>query len=708
MNNPTRRLLLSSTLLVATATCSQAAPAKNPLTVKVLPMIISNSTRALSQYRRDDAAPGQLTRVLLNAAHVAAQPVSPNVFGNFVENLGTVIYDTLWADALHNPNLEKIDAPDREPQWWDQTGAASWQESGGYLSPRCVRLSGPDGTLSQRVFLPAYGTRAYTLTLYGRAVGAAGQITAALRVGGEKDGGFQAGEEKAGAAVVSTSLPLAGTEWRKQTIHWNLPVNALAKGQAARLVFSHTGDGGAIDIDQISLFPDDAVDNFDPDTLKAAQAWHIPILRFAGNYSSGYHWRDGVGPPESRPTFRNVAWNGVDSHQFGTDEFLSLCRHLGATPQIGVNAGNGTAEEAAAWVHYCNDSSPTHKSGRVPVWEIGNELYGNWQIGHTDAPGNAARFVQFRDAMLKADPTIKILATGKGDEFRPDGVARDLQWNEAVLRAAVASGGQAPDYLSLHPLVPYGGLGNQPYADRFESAMSHPAFLDGTLLPQLTRLITDIEGPAARTRIAPTEWGIIVGGDHWQESPNHNAASGAIFNALTLNTFLRNGDWVTLANMTALFHGGCIKKSNGVVYVDPQYYTSQLYAAARPHTPIETVWTGPGRDVPQRDFLPAVPDVPDVDVFSALTADKSHLCVFLVNRTLSDTRPVHLDIAGFTATRASATLLTSSDPQATNAWDRPDAVSPQPFALSRPAASGKGWDMSLPPHALFVALFAHR
>ena len=595
--------------------------------------------------------------------------------------------------------------PIRSRSGGTQTGAVSWQEAGGFQSPRCVRLSGPDGTFSQRVFLPAYRTRAYTLTLYVRAPGAAGRITAAVRAGGEQDGGFQAGEEKVGKDVALADMQVAGTDWHKQTLHWTLPANALMKGQAARFVITHTG-GGAVDVDQISLFPDDAVDNFDPDTLKAAQAWHIPILRFAGNYSSGYHWRDGVGPRESRPTVRNVAWHGVDSHQFGTDDFLNLCHLLGATPQIGVNAGNGTPEEAAAWVHYCNDITPTNKTRRVPVWEIGNELYGGWQIGHTDAPGNAARFVQFRDAMLKADPGIKILATGQGDEFLPDGIARQNEWNGDVLRAAIADGGQAPDYLSIHPLVPFGGLGGKPYADQYEAAMSHPAFMDGTLLPGMVRQITEIEGQAARTRIAPTEWGIIIGGDHWRESPNHNVTAGAIFNALSLNTFLRNGDWVTLANMTALLHGGCIKKDRGVVYVDPQYYTSQLYAAAKPHTPIETDWAGPARDVPQYGFLPAVSDVPDVDVFSALTADKSHLCVFLVNRTLNDPRLVHLDVNAFPASKASATLLTAPDPQADNAWNRPDAVRPQPFPLPPLAAPGKGYSLTLPPHALVVLTFA--
>jgi alpha-N-arabinofuranosidase len=438
----------------------------------------------------------------------------------------------------------------------------------------------------------------------------------------------------------------------------------------------------------------------DPDTLRAAQAWHIPMLRFSGNYSSGYHWRDGVGPHEARPTVRNVAWGGVDTHRFGTDELLDLAHKLGAATQIGVNAGNGTPEEAAAWVRYCND--PTE---RVSLWEIGNELYGGWQIGHTDAAGNAERFVRFRDAMRQADPHIEIMATGKGDEFNPDGVARDTAWNEAVLHAAVANGGPAPDYLTLHPLVPLpGGLGNLPYAEVYESAMAHPAFLDQTLIPDVIQSITSIEGPDAKTKIAPTEWGLILGGDGWERVPNHNVLSGAIYSALTLNTFLRHGDWVTLANATALFHGGCIQKDHGVVYVNPQYYTSQLYAAAHPRTPVQTDWTGPGRDVPQRGFLPAATNVSDVDVFSALTADNAHLVAFVVNRHLNEARPIALNLTGFPASAVTATVLTSPDPQAINGWYFPDNVRPQPFPI--PAHPGqKALTATLPPHSVVVFTF---
>ncbi|MBV9867383.1 MAG: hypothetical protein JO316_18655 [Abitibacteriaceae bacterium] len=649
-----------------------------------------SATRQLFNYHRDDATAGHITNIQINAAHTATAPVQQNVFGNFLEHLGGVVYEGVWAEVLLNPNLERIEPQETAPQSWDFNGAATWQDNG-YLSPRCVRLSGTDGTLSQRVFLPTHRIRNYSFSFYTRVPNGSGQITLVLH----------AGDDLSGPVVQTTALTVTGATWQLQKVHWSLPARGLNKGEPARLAIRHTG-GSDVDVDQIEIFPDDAVHGLDPDVLRAARAWHIPILRLAGNFSSGYHWQQGVGLHVARPTLRNPAWGGAETNHFGTDEFLEFSRQVGAVPQIAVNAGNGTAEEAAAWVHYCND-----RSFQVPIWEIGNELYGGWQIGHTDAAGNAERFVRFRDAMLQADRRIKIIATGKGDEFLPDGVGRDLAWNEAVLRAAMANGGQIPDYISIHPLVGLSGpFQGTSYAETYESAMAHPAFLDQTLLPALAQQIINIEGPQIRTRIAPTEWGIIIGGDRWAEGPNHDVLAGAIFNALTLNAFLRHSDWVTLANMTALMHGGGIKKPNGVVMVDPQYYTQQLYALAAPRIPVETTWSGPGRDVPARSFLPAASNVPDVDVFSALSADRSRLTAFLVNRNLTETRPIRLNVNGFNGHRVSATILTAPDIQARNTWEHPDTVAPHAFPV--PAASTLNTTpIMLPPHSLVVLTVQH-
>lgn len=641
----------------------------------------------LFRYHREDAAPDGLTSIRLNAGRLAAAPVQPLVFSNFLEHIGGVIQGGLWADALGNPNLEKIEDSDTMPPWWDTVGSTLWAERG-YLSPRCVRLMEGKGVLSQRVFLPVQRVRAYTLTLYTRAASGVGNLSITLR----------SSDDVAGPVAFRQSIMVSGDKWQYQRISI-IATASIQKGQPARLVLAHE-NGAPIDVDQIELFPIDAIDGeFDPDVIRAARAWHIPLMRYAGNFSSGYHWRNGVGLRVARPTLRNHAWGGVESNHFGTDEFLRFCQLIGATPQIAVNAGNGTPEEAAAWVRYVNG-----QQRRVPVWEIGNELYGGWQIGHTDAPGNAARFARFREAMLKVDPRLQIIATGKGDEFQGDGLERNRAWNEAVLRGAQEKGGWPPDWLSIHPLVGLpSDLGNRSYAEQYESAMAHPAFVDRTLLPSIIETIRAAQGPHGKTRIAVNEWGIIVGGGDWAKGPNHDVLAGAIFNALTLNAFLRHSDWVTLANMTAFMHGGGIKKPNGVVIVDPQYYTQQLYTLAMPRFVVETEWSGPGRDVPRRGFLPAVANVPDVDVVGALSAGRQRLMAFVVNRSLDQARPIRFALEGFKGRAVAATILSASDVQARNTWDKPDMVAPRPFAL--PNTRAHNWTVALPPHSLVVFTF---
>lgn len=155
--------------------------------------------------------------------------------------------------------------------------------------------------------------------------------------------------------------------------------------------------------------------------------------------------------------------------------------------------------------------------------------------------------------------------------------------------------------------------------------------------------------------------------------------------------------------MTAFMHGGGIKKPAGVVMVDPQYWTQELYAGARPAIPVRTSTTGPGDDVPARGGIPAIPNVPDIDVFAALTRDSNTLLVFAVNRRLADSRPMSLAVRGFAAKSMSATLLTAADTQARNTIEHPDAVAPRPFPTPAwPADPGKAWEVVLPPHALVV------
>ena len=99
------------------------------------------------------------------------------------------------------------------------------------------------------------------------------------------------------------------------------------------------------------------------DVLEAARKLHVTQLRWpGGNFGSGYHWQDGIGPKDARPARYDLAWFERESNRFGTDEFISTCRKLGAAPYICVNIGTGTIDEASSWVEYCNRQGGTYFS----------------------------------------------------------------------------------------------------------------------------------------------------------------------------------------------------------------------------------------------------------------------------------------------------------------------------------------------------------
>ena len=100
------------------------------------------------------------------------------------------------------------------------------------------------------------------------------------------------------------------------------------------------------------------------DVLAAFKRQSMTAMRYpGGNFASGYHWMDGVGPKDQRPTMRELAWQSIEPNTFGTDEFIRLCRKMDWTPMLTVNLGTGTPEEARNWVEYCN-CPPGTKYGR--------------------------------------------------------------------------------------------------------------------------------------------------------------------------------------------------------------------------------------------------------------------------------------------------------------------------------------------------------
>ena len=158
----------------------------------------------------------------------------------------------------------------------------------------------------------------------------------------------------------------------------------------------------------------------------------MPIIRYpGGNFVSGYDWEDGVGPAEERPARLDLAWRSIEPNTVGTDEFCAWTRRIGADPMLAVNLGTRGAEAAARLVEYCNHPGGTYwsdlrvKNGaaephQVPVWCLGNEMDGDWQIGHKTADEYGRLAAETAKAMRLVDPGIELVACGSSSALDAD------------------------------------------------------------------------------------------------------------------------------------------------------------------------------------------------------------------------------------------------------------------------------------------------
>jgi len=195
------------------------------------------------------------------------------------------------------------------------------------------------------------------------------------------------------------------------------------------------------------------------DVLEKVQKLAPPVIRFpGGTVMHIYHWEDAIGPMEQRKKKKNIIWGGVLRPEFGTAEFVSYCRRVGAEPMICVNMASGTPEEAGNWVEYCNGTGNTYYASLrrshgypepfgVKYWCIGNECYAEPDIGiQNDVQvyiRDAREFIKF---MKLNDPTIETVLVGCSDHE---------SWNKPVLDAL----GDMGDYLSYHFYTSESGMG---------------------------------------------------------------------------------------------------------------------------------------------------------------------------------------------------------------------------------------------------------
>jgi alpha-L-arabinofuranosidase len=644
-----------------------------------------------------------VAQIKVDAAAMGPE-IPKTIFGTFLEPIGNSTYNGLWSELLRNPSFEAglwnpaaenrmlRDEPELTrashlalPLPWEPLdehqgnryeivyghAANSWQ------SLRVFALPGQATGIRQMAYLPIQRTRSYAGSFYARHLSGAADVTLELRPHNQPE------------ALASQNVQVSAAVWTRYTIKFEVPEGKLKPLDAVDFVVKLAGDE-RIELDEFSLMPADATGGLDPDVVKLAREMKTPLVRLGGNFTSSYHWRDGIGPRDKRISMLNNSWGIPEYNTFGTDEFLEFCRRIGAEPQIAVNMGSGTPEEAAAWVRYV-DQHWTQHSGLL--WELGNELWGDWNLGYPAKSELAARTLAFSKAIRQVDPSARLIATGADmDGFR--------EWNGIQLTNPPGTF----NYLSTHFVVGTGDVLLKDPAPEFvnEASYALPVELERKLRDAQNQ-IDNVPGYKDKVHLAFTEW-LWTGGR--PNAPNFVNTGGAITTGAFLNMMMRSSSIVPISDMTGIMEFAGIWKAKGQVFATPSYYVFKMYSSAASAKLVDvTVDSGLYSVAQGVKRLPNIENVPYLDVVAAVSQNGGRLTLFCVNRSVSSDITAHIALDHFAAA-STASVQTLSSASLT---DRNDETAPTrviPAASTEQLPNGN-WTHVF-PHASVTAISIDR
>lgn len=448
-----------------------------------------------------------------------------------------------------------------------------------------------------------------------------------------------------------------------------------------------------------------------PDTLRLVQALKPTVIRYpGGNFASGYHWEDGIGPKDQRPGRMDKAWQSEESNQVGTDEFIGYCREVGAQPFLVVNDGSGTPEEAARWVAYCNEDASTEQGARraanghpepygVHWWGVGNEVWGQWQIGTTDAASYAKRLRKFVDAMRAVDPSIRIVAVG--DKVMSGAVADPgARWNETVLREA----GDCFDDLSFHLYQP----DREGWQDTYDSDELHKTVAAAPL--DVERIIQRIgrqiqsHAPDRKIGVAFDEWNLWLSPAEGAESMHDIAYSrrDALYAAGMFHVFHRQCKLVTMANLAQMVNVlPLIKTNDKTAFATAMYFPFQMYRQME-GTVIESKVKGPVFTSPRLGNIDEVVDAPYIDVTATRDSARKRVVIGVINRHPERRVDLAVRLNGMGDLKPRrGWLLSSKELDAVNSFENPDALKVKEVELPK-IRTKDHFRLDLPPCSVSI------
>jgi alpha-N-arabinofuranosidase len=606
-------------------------------------------------------------RIAVNIdAGKTAPPISPYIYGQFIEHIGPLINRSVWAEMLDDRKFyEEINSKPPAP-----TAGRGGRGPGRGRPATKWRPIGPDESVTMDRRNPYVGVHTPLIRLAGGELRGIQQAGLALRKGKAYTGRVVL----AGApgAKVSVSLVWGPGPGDRQVVpitglaasylKFPLKFTAGADNNDGRIEICGTGQG-SFHVGAVSLMPADNVRGFRPDTTSLLKQLRSGMYRWpGGNYLSGHEWRDAIGDPDKRPPRWDPDRGGFQPNDVGTDEFMILMELLGVDPFISVNSGFGDAWSAAQLVEYANGAATT-PMGRLRAanghpqpynikwWGIGNEMYGPWQLGVMPLRQYVIKHNLFAEAMRRVDPSITLLATGATpDEMTIYGIALP------VVGKLIPDFGSPGDWdfgLFTHCFDHIDVMSEHFYSyagQRFDhargvkpGAFSRSAYMvtvDEPLVEWARRPANRVRNkveayeeylqriPALKTRRIP------MAIDEWAYTGAGNSLKGTLANAMVLQEMFRHTDIIKMAGHTMGMSSIDYNETGAALNTTGHFF--KLYRDHFGSVPVEVGGNSPtppplypvGADQPK---VNAGSPTHPVDVVAALTSDGKLLTVAVIN-----------------------------------------------------------------------------
>ncbi|WP_050641961.1 MULTISPECIES: alpha-N-arabinofuranosidase [Clostridia] len=416
-------------------------------------------------------------------------------------------------------------------------------------------------------------------------------------------------------------------------------------------------------------------DGFRKDVISKVKEMGVTCVRYpGGNFVSCYNWKAGVGKKEERPRLREIAWKSIETNQFGTDEFMDWAKKAEITPLFAVNLGTRGVENAVSLLEYCNLPAGTRYSDwrcenghedpyGIPIWCLGNEMDGIWQIGHKTPEDYGKLAGQTAHAMKSLDPNIKTVVCGSSSTD----VATYTDWERIVLEYTY----EFADYISLHQY--YGG--QERGTDEFLSQSVEMEEYIQTVIG-ICDTVKSKKRSDKKIDICFDEWGVweIPGGEvadsvnarDWEVAPAFSeqiyTMEDALLFASMMMAMIKNCERVKAACQSLLTNisAAIMTEPGAGVWVQPIFYPFSHMAAYGRGVLMESVLKAPSYRTKKNK------EVPYLDQVAILNEEADELVIFLVNRR-NEAAELDVNLQGFCVEHeAEHTVLFHNDIKADN------------------------------------------